>query len=377
MRNILLLFMIAAPFAFSQNVKVTDYKVPISQAKTLRFDGSWNWAQNGNNVTANNGSGTLLFRTFYSSLPLAWFLDIDANGNKNRSDYSHNIQVDGSFRKYVWPKKDWFGFSRIRATHGTGYNQIASDLTTGGGYGRYINATALAKAVRIEEHLINDNVITEYLPKETMIEIANIIEREDEYRDKYGEVYETYWFDAIEEQIERTGLLNEESVGSIGILRIRQVLFGVNERVNQRYYGWDVTAGVLFPISTHRDTIDPGEPNLALGARYSFPLSWRIQINSGIEVFTPMNELFFKFLNSRLSIDFIYELSNRINFVSGYKLGLLKPQFGSAVANHSLATSFWYYIENNIYLTISGDYSKQGNNPKIIATRVGLQYNLF
>ncbi len=372
----LLIFILSAAAVFPQNIKVTDYQVPISRAKSLRFNGTWNWSQTGTNVTSNNANANLLFKSFYSSLPLAWFLNVNATGGKVYSDYTHNINIDASFRKYIWNKRDWFGFSQITAEHATNYKQVASDLTVGFGYGRYINATALAKAVRIEEHLLQDDVLNTYLPKEIMIKIANIIERESEYKDIYGDTYETYWFDAIENEIKKSDALNGDKVGSLGILRMRQVLFGINERVNDRYYGWDVTLGILFPLSTF-DKSTPGNPNLTLSGRYSVPINWQTQINTIAEAFTPIDSLFFKEARTRIGLDFIYELSSRINFVSGYRLGLFKPSTGKAVVEHNLNASFWYYLENNIYLTITGDFTKQGDNPKIIKTNVGLQYNLF
>jgi len=364
-------------FIYSQNVNVTDYQVPISKAQTLRFDGSWNWSQAGDDVTSNNANGNLLYRTFYSSLPLAWFINLDATGNKNFKQTNFIISVDASFRKYIWDYRDVFGFARITGEAAKGYDQVASDLTVGFGYGRYINATALAKAVRIEDHLLSDKVISDYLPKETMINIANIIEREDEYKVKYGTTYETQWFNDIEEEINKSGMLEGENVGSIGILRMRQVLFNINERVNQRYYGWDFTLGFLFPLTTPYDTIPTGTPNLTIGGRYSYPINWQMQINNTAEVFTPIDSAFFKQFRTRFIIDFIYELSNRINFITSYNLVLFKPENASTVLNHTLTASFWYYIENNIYLTISADFIKQGDNPKVLGTRVGLQYNLF
>jgi hypothetical protein len=157
---------------------------------------------------------------------------------------------------------------------------------------------------------------------------------------------------------------------------MRQVLFGINERVNDRYYGWDATLGVLFPLST-LDKSPPGNPNLTLSGRYSVPINWQFQINTRLETFTPLDSLFFKQFRGRVVLDFIYELSNRINLLAGYRFGLFKPSNETAVREHNLTASFWYYLENNIYLTISADYIKQGANPKIISTQVGLQYNLF
>ena len=51
------------------------------------------------------------------------------------------------------------------------------DATIVVGWGRFINATALRKAVRTEE-----GVISERLPKESMIDSGHIIEKETEYR---------------------------------------------------------------------------------------------------------------------------------------------------------------------------------------------------
>ena len=96
----------------SQNVSVKDYQVPVSQAQTLRLDGSYNWSQTGTTVTSNNANANMLYKTFFSSLPLAWFIDIDATGTKTFNDYTHNIQFDASFRKYIWSTRDWFRFQQ-------------------------------------------------------------------------------------------------------------------------------------------------------------------------------------------------------------------------------------------------------------------------
>ena len=362
-----------------QNVKVSDYQVPISKAKTLRFNGAWNWAQTGSSVTSNNADANLIYRSFYSSLPLAWFINLDANGGWNfdqKINYNHNVNLDASFRKYIWNNRNWFGQAEFTASHLNTYKQVATDLTVGFGYGRYINATALAKAVRIEDHLLKDKVIKDFLPKDIMIKIANIIERENEFKDIYGDTYETYWFEAIEKEILKSNLVEGNKIGSLGIFRMRQVLFNINERVNQRYYGWDVTLGILFPISTP-DKSPAGAPNLSVTGRYSIPISWKSQINSKLNVYSPLDSLFFKNVSVRANVDFIYELSNRINFVSNYNFLYNKTAESGNYIEHNLNASFWYYLENNIYLTISAGYFKQGNNPKDITSRVGLQYNLF
>lgn len=376
MKTLILTIILTSGLLFSQNVRVTDYKVPISRATDLRVNGFWNWGQLGDSVSGNSASATAVFRNFYSSLPFAWFVNLDATGGKNFGSYNHNVRLDGSIRKYIWQERDWFMFSRLTAQHIDYYKQIASQLTVGTGYGRYINATALAKAVRIEEHLMREHVITGFLPKETMINIANIIERQAEYQNLYGEAYETRWFDDIEREIRLTDVMETSNIGSIGILRIRQVLFEINEKVNQRYYGWDVSTGILFKLTTF-DKSNAGDPNLTINGRYSFPISWRTQINTVAEIFTPTDTEFAKELNASAGVDFIYEMSNRINFVGGYRFGFFRPSIGPNRNDNQLSASFLFYIENNIYFGMNATYEKFSRSPRRLSTSITLSYNLF
>lgn len=382
MKKLLFLsILISASIIYSQKVKVTDYDVPVSQAKTLRLNGAYNWAQTSTDSTtivqANNASATLYFRSFYSSLPYAWFIDVDASGGKNFDQYNHAVSIRPSIRKYVWEDKNWFGFGELDLSHRKTFKQIRSRLRVGGGYGRYINATALAKAVRIEDHLMRDNIISGYIRKDLMINIAQIIEREEEYRNIYGDTYEVNWYRDIESEIQKSDVLIGETIGAFGILRIQQVLKEINEIVNDRYYGWDVTLGILFNIS-NSDKSPPDEPALSLGGRYSYPVTWRTQINAFADVNTPMDSAFFKTVFSRVGIDFIYELSNRVNFVTGYRLDYVKESGSDYYTVNNLASSFIFYLENRINLSIDGILFYDGQNDRTdLKTTVGLQYNLF
>lgn len=378
---VILTILIGTLNLYSQNVSVTDYDVPVSSAKSFWIDGTYNWNQTSNDssttVKVNNANLNGLFRYFYSSLPFAWFLDVDATGQKYFSRYAHNIRIVPRIRKYIWDDEDLFAFSSMSIRHANSFSQLSSDLTVGAGYGRYINATALAKAVRIEEHLMREKVFPNHLPKETMIKIANIIEREGEYRDKYGDTYETNWYEDIEKEIVASGVTNGKGIGAIGLLRTQQVLKGINEIVNYKYFGWDVFAGVLFQLTTF-DKSDPSAPSLSIGGRYSYPLSWRTQFNFRTDANTPMNENFFKDYFARANADFIYELSNRINFVASYRFDYIKQLVFDAYTKHNVNTSFVFYLENNIYLGINAFVIKNGQiNQTDLGSSITLQYRLF
>ncbi len=210
-----------------------------------------------------------------------------------------------------------------------------------------------------------------------MIKIANIIDRQSEYINIYGETYENFWLFDIENEIRASGMLIGNHVGAIGILRMRQVLFNINERVNNRYFGYDINIGSKFVLSTF-DKSKSGSPNLSISGRYSYPLGWRFQINGNFEFFTPMDSMFFKQINSNIGVDFIYELSNRINFVANYKLNTSKP-YGvmNFTINHIFSTSFLYYLENEIYYGFTTSIQKIGNQKTLLGLAMTIQYNLF
>jgi hypothetical protein len=111
------MFLFLSSLILAQNVSVSDYDVPISTARILRLNGTYNWSQSKNDtitvVTANNAAATLTLRSFYSSLPFAWFFDVDATGGKSYADWTHDISLRPSIRKYIWDDKDWFGFAAL------------------------------------------------------------------------------------------------------------------------------------------------------------------------------------------------------------------------------------------------------------------------
>ncbi len=357
----------------AQNVSVTDYQVPISSARALWLTGFWNWAQTGDSVTSNRAAVAAKLRWFYSSLPFAWFIDFDGSGGKEFGEWTHSALLRASIRKYILADYDWFGYGQLNLHHQKGYERIASDVTAGTGYGRFIDATALAKAVRIEEQLLKEELLTDHLPKETMIRIANIIEREAEYRDKYKEVYEVYWLKDIEQELEKSGKLKEQKLSAIGVFRIRQVLFGLNQIVNPRYFGWDLSLGVNVVITTP-DTTAPGAPRFALSGRFSYPIGWRMQINTLGELYTPMDSSFFKNFAARLSFDYIYELSNRINFILGYTLDA--DAAAASVVSHFIDASFLYYVESNLSIGIGASTKLTTDQPNRYTFNINLLYNL-
>ena len=153
---------------------------------------------------------------FYSSLPFAYFIDALSSASYFRqfsfedSDRTgtYEMNLDIQVQKYFQETHKFFYFVSPDALMRKGFDRPQSDVILGLGYGRFINATALRKAVRIEDFLFEEGVISDFLPKDTMITLGQIIEKEDEYRNIHGDrTYLHYWYEDMSSEIDKTGLV--------------------------------------------------------------------------------------------------------------------------------------------------------------------------
>ena len=368
----------------AQNVSVTDYQVPVSAADRLLIDFSMNHATSGSDATTSKGNIGGIYKRFYDSLPFGYSIDIIGSGlvDKNivTDEYNTNYQVNGDagVKKYLMQNsaalKDLFGSVRASSNMLKDYDQPASSLTVGVGYGRFIEATDLAKAVRIEDFLIKEGELSDHLPKETILEISKIINREGEYRDKYGETYKKEWYKDMETVMRESNLLKEGGLDAIGILRIEEVL--EREDIADRFYGWDVTLGSRFDITLPFTGQDRSPANLDVSASYARPIAWRWQVSERISMNTPFDNFGTAF-SSSLSSDISYELSNRIDVRLRHLLRLEKLEADDAKISHSLGASFIYYIENNLNLVVTEQITKAPEQDIISDFTVVLNYRVF
>ena len=368
----------------AQNVSVTDYQVPVSAADRLLIDFSMNHATSGSDALTSKGNIGGIYKRFYDSLPFGYSIDIIGSGLVDKSivtdEYNTNYQVNGDagVKKYLMQNsaalKDLFGSVRASSNMLKNYDQPASSLTVGVGYGRFIEATDLAKAVRIEEFLIKEGELSDHLPKEAILEISKIINREGEYRDKYGETYEKEWYKDMETVMREPNLLKEGGLGAIGILRIEEVL--EREDIADRFYGWDVTLGSRFDITLPFTGQDRSPANLDVSASYARPIAWRWQVSERISMNTPFDNFGTAF-SSSLSSDISYELSNRIDVRLRHLLQLEKLEADDAKISHALGASFIYYIENNLNLVVTEQITKAPEQDIISDFTVVLNYRVF
>ncbi len=341
----------------AQEVSVTDYQVPVSAADRLLIDFSMNHATTGADATTSKGNIGGIYKRFYDSLPFGYSIDLIGSGLLDRNietdAYDTNYQINGDVgvKKYLMESnpflRDSFGSVRATSDMSKAYDRPTSALTVGMGYGRFIDATALAKAVRIEAFLMKEGELSDHLPKDIILELSQIIQREDEYKDKFGEIYKKEWYKDMEAVMTESGLLQADGLSAIGVLRIEEIL--EREEIADRFYGWDVALGSKFDITTPYTDQDRSIAHLDVTASYARPIAWRWQISERLSINTPFDSIGQAFSLS-LSSDISYELSNRIDLRLRHLFRLDKPEVGNTENSHSLGASFIYYIENSVNL---------------------------
>jgi len=359
--------------AGAQNVSITDYRVPVSSAKSLNANLFYNYATKGDTTIADVGTVGLVYKHFYSSLPFSWRIDVSGTGTKLEDDTSHAVDLATYVNKYLADDSNFFGYAGLTASHVEGYKQIDSRGSVGVGYGRFIAATAFYKAIRIDQFLLKEGVITGHLSKANLIKLGNIIEREGEFRDMHGSAYRPYWYEAMEDVITASGKFTGDGLGAMGVLRMDEVLF--QEVIHDRYYGWDVRLGVGHEITTF-DESDP-EGSVEAGFSFAYPMGLTSQINHRTDYNTPFDNMGEAYGITSVT-DYIYEVTNRIDFIGSYQLQYDKASADEdAIDGHSIRAGFIFYIENQINLAVTGQLSKVGEGDWYTNTSVSIGYRVF
>ncbi len=150
------------------------------------------------------------------------------------------------------------------------------------------------------------------------------------------------------------------------------------ERVNDRFYGWETTAGIKFQLLTEMKGVKRRDPSAAIGFRYSRPLNWTTQVNARFEFSTPFTGDFAELYNTSFITDFIYELTNKIDFTLRYLVRANKSNkdIDTDTVN-SLGAAITFFLENKINLTISEQFDKEDKKRIEQQFNITLNYRVF
>ncbi|MDY0091568.1 MAG: hypothetical protein RBT80_02610 [Candidatus Vecturithrix sp.] len=338
-----------------------------------------------------NGTALANYEIYYSTLPFSWIFQVDGTFDFERSaekeadsQEGYEIAARTVADKYYKDTK-FLGYGSGDFTYRKLMGSDDADdpyakLGIGAGYGRVIDATVLAKAMRSIEDLQKYGVITRELSDQGYLKFAEIIDKEEEFKSEYGAVeYEKYWFEAMEEVLRAEGILAEDALGAMGVIRVREIL--INEPFSVRKHGWIARGGLGFVLSNF-DGSD-SDPSLDASLEYAYPYTYRLQIIERAAYSTILSDDIVHQISNALSAT--YEVSDRIDWENRWTLGLTLPTESGAknIISNNLSTTFRYYISNKInfdttlsFNHLDDDMKDNGNDDLETTLFAGITYRI-
>ena len=120
-----------------------------------------------------------------------------------------------------------------------------------------------------------------------------------------------------------------------------------------------------------------GDPLAALGYRYAVPLGWHVQFDQRLEVDSPFTGEFGRVITARIVSNFVYEVSNRIDFtVRDILRADRSPGIGRRVGA-SFGTFFSFFLENKTNFVVGTQVDKFEGSPWTRSFTTNLNYRLL
>ena len=277
-----------------------------------------------------------------------------SRGSNSDDSTKKNYQALASLTNDMYfnpTRNNAFWYSKAEIGAQTDMIDPFTKLTVGLGYGRVVNATPMAKTIRVIEELQERGLLTGSVSRSTYQNVAQIIAREPEYRSRYGSAdYAEYW-------VEDIGKALGTNLGPRGAIKSYDVL--VNERISTRKYGWLVRAGVG-AVLTNYDGSDT-KPALELGAEYHYPINNQLQF-SNEAILTAVLDNGDNGFNASNAMSLTYELRDNIDWENTWLLNYASSDDSEDLMTNTLKSTFRYYVSNVISLTLTAGLAKTDDN---------------
>ena len=364
----------SASMAMAENVTLFDYEEASSAYEDAYINANFDAKSGNQDQSSYDLDLSLDFEKVLSTPDRNTTFSFEGDTTKSRggnaADKSvSNYQAYGAVEldNYFEPNSNgafWYGKGDVGLQKGADDPRITA--TVGLGYGRVVNVTPMARAIRMVEALTERNILTQTPSLAAYKAVANIIAREDEYRSKFGaEDYEINWIQDIETAL-------GGGIGAAGAIKSYDVL--VNERLSTRKHGWLVRAGVGAVLKDY-DGSD-GNPLLELGAEYHRPLSNATQFSNEALLTAVLDDDDNSFTVTN-NMTLTHELSDRVDWENSWVLTHIDYENSEDVTNNELSSSFYYYISNSLKFDVTvslEDYEANDEVDKNLS--MGLTYRL-
>ncbi|MGB1310547.1 MAG: hypothetical protein ACPG47_05020 [Leucothrix sp.] len=379
------------------DVTLYDYTETASSYQDATLGGKFNTSNgNGHGQTAYNASLDLDYNRVMSSANRNLEMNFLGSGSIIRgkevgssSTSSYSAKGDATLENYFSPDSKglyWYGSAEVGLEKK--YDDLFTKIGAGVGYGRVVNVTPLAKAMRLIEALVDEGILAKEPNKATYLKVAQVVSREDEYKSKYrlGN-YEQQWIADIEKALLASGQV-QGSLGAVGTIKVHDVL--INERIFLRKHGWKVNAGLGLILSNY-DGTSGGDPTLDIGGEYHQPIDNKTQFSntatlSGIFGGDNTGTRF----NNEMKLT--RELTDKIDWENTWVLDYNKAgdNGGKDLTKHELSSIFHYHLNNKLDLEVIAKVSDaedgiannantdadDDNDDTDLSLNIGLSYRL-
>ncbi|MEZ5741970.1 MAG: DUF481 domain-containing protein [Burkholderiaceae bacterium] len=387
--TILSLAALSAGAVHAQGVSITDYKGASSAYEDSYIYGDLNvYNRRADEQTGYDLNLSLDYDRVLSSPDRDIRFQGGVDGSVNRAGTAGastqdsytagaGITVDTYFNPAV-NNAFWYGSLSLDASSAYDNRQVLG--TVGAGYGRVTNVTPMAKALRLLQELGERGQLTGPADLATHQTVAEIVEREAEYRSKYGaDDYIEKWVQDIADAIAASGAAPQK-LRAADVLKMADILR--NERISTRKTGWKVRAGLGYVFRSF-DGDSGSDPALEAGAEYHRALSNRTQFSNDARLTTILNDDDSSY-KLRNVMSLTHEIDSRIDWENSWIFDYSKngPTSTNATVN-TVSSTFYYELANALDLSATlsvADYSGDETlgNPNGVDTAffMGVRYRL-
>ncbi len=380
--NVLIFLLMTMNLLPAFAIQIEDYTFPDSSFSEAFIGGQFN-SKTGNQDQMSYD--VLLQGNYdYSNTSLAKNFFINLNGKTDSSKGPNSgdksventiIDLDLRYDKYLKPTSKFFFYGAGDTTYDSNQKELFAKIGAGAGYGRVINATPLAKAIRIAEELMEHSILSSMPSDDQLVKLAQVIDNENQYRSNFGaEEYEPKWYEAMEKEL--AGSLAKNGLGAAGALHIQRVL--IDEPISVRKHGWFVRSGLGYIINQFNGS--DSDVTLDVEFNYAKPFGLKTQFENTFNFSKILGDEGY-FASNLMTLT--YEISDRVDWENSLNLSLIKPASSKSNWTNVLGTTFRYYLTNKLNLEASltatqfaDGVDNNGNDDIELATLFGINYRL-
>ena len=343
--------------AVGQPVSICDYTPPTNQLTELTLSGEYHQFEDKYLDDRNNvNSGSLLLQGFAWSEQDNWSYNLDGQANLRITpsglELASTLSSEGQARYYV--QGDNFVFGGVDTTGVPGTGLTVSGLA-GAGMGRFRNVTPMAKAIQIANALHAQDVLEEFPSEEKMNQLSRIIGSDRSM--------------STSEMLQEIEGLFETSFDVQSVLALQGV---INTQMT-RFCGWDVTAGVGYPVLV---PTDEHNPFLRARANYALTLDPNGRLLVRAEGRLPLPPANAYRVNA--SLDYHRTLSPTSTLTTTYQYTRVQEPTGENYATHTLDLAVSAQVQAPLSLTAKahGAIGDRFEEPEW-GFDLGFEYRLF